>query len=81
MRTPEKILEELREIMPYELKENFDPYIKECMEIYAKEYHQDKVNNGLLNSVSDGFTANAVERAYYDGLSDSCDLFNINNYR
>ncbi len=40
MRTPQQILEECRDIMPFELKECFDPYMIECMEIYAKEYNE-----------------------------------------
>lgn len=52
MRTPQQILEECRDIMPFDLKECFDPYMIECMEIYAKEYHKSKVESGLLHSVS-----------------------------
>ena len=37
--------------------------------------------NGVLHSVSDSFTANDVQRAYYDGLNDDSDLFSIRNYR
>ena len=37
--------------------------------------------NGVLHSVSGCFTANDVQSAYYDGLNDDSDLFNIKNYR
>lgn len=39
------------------------------------------VNNDCIHSVSDSFTANDVQRAYYDGLNDDSDLFYIKNYR
>ena len=55
MRTPQQILEECRDVMPFELKKCFDPYMIECMEIYAKEYHKSKVTSGLLHSVSVSF--------------------------
>lgn len=42
---------------------------------------KDQLKNGVLHSVSDIFTANDVERAYYDGLNDDSDLFSIKNYR
>jgi hypothetical protein len=53
MRKPQQILEDCRDIMPFDLKECFDPYMIECMEIYAKEYHKSKVESGLLHSVSE----------------------------
>lgn len=55
MRTPQQILDDCRDIMPFELKKCFDPYMIECMEIYAKEYHKGKVASGLLHDVSGSF--------------------------
>ena len=38
-------------------------------------------DNEVLDIVSDCFTPNSVERAYFDGRNDSCDMFHIDNYR
>ena len=64
MRTPQQILEECRDIMPFDLKECFDPYMIECMEIYAKEYHKSKVESGLLHSVSGSFLCGHDQHGY-----------------
>jgi len=34
-----------------------------------------------IDLVSESFTADDVQRAYYDGLNDDSDLFSIKNYR
>ena len=38
-------------------------------------------NTDIIGNVSDSFTANDVQSAYYDGLNDDSDLFSIKNYR
>ena len=77
MRTKEEIINNMMDEMPFDLSENIKPYILEAMEIYAKEV----ISNNVIHDVSDTFTANDVQRAYYDGLNDNSDLFNIKNYR
>ena len=52
------------------------------IEEMLEDYHQTKLkNNEVLDLVSDCFTPNSVERAYFDGRNDSCDMFHIDNYR
>jgi len=43
-----------------------------------KDYEKEQCN---IDLVSESFTADDVQRAYYDGLNDNSDLFNIKNYR
>ena len=52
----------------------------EMMEDFNTHQNQAK-NNEVLDLVSESFTADDVQRAYYDGLNDDSDLFSIKNYR
>ena len=52
------------------------------VEMIATEHHANQAkDNEALDLVSDCFTPNSVERAYFDGRNDSCDMFHIDNYR
>lgn len=67
MKTPEQILKDCKDIMPFDLKSCFDPYIIECMKIYAKEH----------NKISDMFSfANYLRESYdYHDNTEEGDIY------
>ena len=74
--------EELYNWVYEEIHHNRDSYSRSKIIEMIMDKTEKLVNKtNDIHNVSDSFTANDVQRAYYDGLNDNSDLFNIKNYR
>lgn len=75
MKKPDNIIDEMVEIMPFELNERTIPYIVEAMEVYAKIYHKEQVSKLPIHGVSGRFYSDTEiailkEECYQDGIEE-----------